>query len=97
MLKDDALEVADAAVRAPDPALSDLCHALSWTAVDGTIQAITAVTGAWTPKGRVFDGAVHCRRWGERGGRQQGSHWAGDWLPLGEVGHMAGRGERGGG
>ena len=27
-LKDDTLEVADAAVRAPDPALSDLCDAL---------------------------------------------------------------------
>ena len=29
MLKDDALEAADAAVRAPDPALSDLCDAIS--------------------------------------------------------------------
>ena len=41
----DALEAADVAVRAPDPALSDLCDAVGWTAVDGTIQAITAVTG----------------------------------------------------
>ena len=50
MLKDNALEAADTAVRAPDPALSDLCDALCWTTVDGTIQAITAVTGAWTPR-----------------------------------------------
>ena len=28
MLKDNALEAADEAVRAPDPALSDLCDAL---------------------------------------------------------------------
>ena len=46
MLKDDALQAADEAVRAPDPALSDLCDALRWTAADGNIQAITAVTGA---------------------------------------------------
>ena len=58
MLKDDVLEAADAAVRAPDPALSDLCDALRWTAVDGTIQAITAVTGAWTPRGRLLTATV---------------------------------------
>ena len=58
MLKDDALEAADAAVRAPDPALSDLCDALRWTAVDGTIQAITAVTGALTPRGLLLTATV---------------------------------------
>ena len=52
MLKDDTLEAADEAVRAPDPALPDLCDALRWTAADGTIQAITAVTGAWTWRSR---------------------------------------------
>ena len=41
MLKDDAPEAADEAVRAPDPALSDLCDALCWTAADGTIQPIS--------------------------------------------------------
>ena len=51
MLKDDALEAVDEAVRAPHPALSDLCDALRWTAADGSIHAITAVTGAWTPQG----------------------------------------------
>ena len=34
MLKDDALEAADAAIRATDPALADLCDALRWTAAD---------------------------------------------------------------
>ena len=58
MLKDDALEAADAAVRAPDPALSDLCDALRQTAVDGTIQAITALTGAWTPRGLLLTATV---------------------------------------
>ena len=37
MLKDDALEAADEAVWAPDPALSDLCDALRWTPEDGDI------------------------------------------------------------
>ena len=58
MLKHDALEAADEAVRAPDPALSDLCDTLRWTAEDGTIQAITAVTGAWTPRGLLLTATV---------------------------------------
>ena len=58
MLKDNALEAADEAVRAPDPALSDLCDALRWTAEDGSIQAITAVTGAWTPRGLLLTATV---------------------------------------
>ena len=37
MLKDDALEAADTAIRATDPALADLCDALRWTAADGDI------------------------------------------------------------
>ena len=45
MLKDDALEAADTAIRATDPALADSCDALRWTAADGDIQAITAMTG----------------------------------------------------
>ena len=58
MLKDDALEAADEAVRAPDPAVSDLCDALRWTAADGTTQAVPAVTGAWTPRGLVLTATV---------------------------------------
>ena len=58
MLKDDALEAADEAIRTPDPALADLCDALRWTAVDGGIQAITAVTGAWTPRGLLLMATV---------------------------------------
>ena len=58
MLKDDTLEAADAAIRAPDPALSDLCDALRWKVVDGTIQAITAMTGAWTPRGLLLTATV---------------------------------------
>ena len=58
MLKDDALEAADEAIRAPDPALSDLCDALRWTAADVSIQAITAVTGAWTPRGLLLTATV---------------------------------------
>ena len=58
MLKDDALEAADAAIRATDPALADLCDALRWTAADGDIQAITAVTGAWTPRGLLLTATV---------------------------------------
>ena len=58
MLKDDALEAADEAVWAPDPALADLCDALRWTAADGSIQAITAVTGAWTPRGLLLTATV---------------------------------------
>ena len=58
MLKDGALEAAGAAVQAPDPALSDLCDALHWIAVDGTIQAITAVTSAWTPRGLLLTATV---------------------------------------
>ena len=58
MLKDDALEAADEAIRATDPALADLCDALRWTAADGNIQAITAVTGAWTPRGLLLTATV---------------------------------------
>ena len=58
MLKDDALEAADTAVRAPDPELSDLCDGLCWTAVYGTIQAISGVTGAWTPRGLLLTATV---------------------------------------
>ena len=58
MLKDDALEAADEAIRAPDPALANLCDALRWTAADGSIQAITAVTGAWTPRGLLLMATV---------------------------------------
>ena len=58
MLKDDTLEAADEAIRAPDPALADLCDALRWTAADGGIQAITAVTGAWTPRGLLLTATV---------------------------------------
>ena len=58
MLKDDALEAADGAIRATDPALADLCDALRWTAADGNIQAITAVTGAWTPRGLLLTATV---------------------------------------
>ena len=57
-LKDDALEAADEAIRAPDPALSDLCDALRWTAAAGSIQPITAVTGAWTPRGLLLTATV---------------------------------------
>ena len=58
MLKDDALEAADEANRPPDPALADLCDALRWTAADGGIQAMTAVTGAWTPRGLLLTATV---------------------------------------
>ena len=58
MLKDDALEAADEAIRACDPTLADLCDALRWTAADGSIQAITAVTGAWTPRGLLLTATV---------------------------------------
>ena len=58
MLKDDALEAANEAVRAPDPALSYLCDALRWKTADGTIQAINAVTGAWTPRGLLLTATV---------------------------------------
>ena len=58
MLKDDALEAADTAIRATDPALADLCDALRWTAADGDIQAITAVTGVWTPRGLLLTATV---------------------------------------
>ena len=37
-LKDDALEEADEAMRAPDPALCDLCNALRWAAANGATQ-----------------------------------------------------------
>ena len=58
MLKDDALEAADTAIRATDPALADLCDALRWTVADSDIQAITAVTGAWTPRGLLLTATV---------------------------------------
>ena len=58
MLKDDALEAADTAIRATDPALADLCDALRWTAANGDIQAITAVTGVWTPRGLLLTATV---------------------------------------
>ena len=58
MLKDDALEAADEAIQAPDPALADLCDALRWKAADGGIQAITTVTGAWTPRGLLLTATV---------------------------------------
>ena len=58
MLKDDALEAADTAIRATDPALTDLCDALRWTAADGNIQAITAVTGVWTARGLLLTATV---------------------------------------
>ena len=58
MLKDDALEAADTAIRTTDPALADLCDALRWTAANGDIQAITAVTGVWTPRGLLLTATV---------------------------------------
>ena len=58
MLKDDALEAADEAIRATDTTLADLCDALRWTSADGSIQAITAVTGAWTPRGLLLTATV---------------------------------------
>ena len=58
MLKDDALEAADTAIRATDPAVADLCDALRWTAANGDIQAITAVTGVWTPRGLLLTATV---------------------------------------
>ena len=58
MLKEDALEAVNAAVRATDPVLSELCDALRWTVVDGTIQAITNVTEAWTPTGLLITATV---------------------------------------
>ena len=58
MLKDDALEAANVAVRARDAALSDLCDAVRWMAADGSIQAITAVTGAWTPRGLLLTATI---------------------------------------
>ena len=58
MLKDDALEAADEAIGTLDPALADLCDALRWTAADGGIQAITPVTGAWTPRGLPLTATV---------------------------------------
>ena len=58
MLKDDALEAADTAIQATDPALADLCDALRWTAANGDIQAITAVTGVWTPRGLLLTATV---------------------------------------
>ena len=45
ILKDNALEAADEAIRAPDPALADLWNTLRWTYAHGSLQAITAVTG----------------------------------------------------
>ena len=58
MLKDDALEAADEALRVPDPAPANLCDGLRWTAADGGIQAITAVTGAWTPRGLLLTATI---------------------------------------
>ena len=58
MLKEDAPEAADEAIRASDPALFDLCDALRCTAADGSIQAITAVIGAWTPRGHLLTATV---------------------------------------
>ena len=58
MLKDDALEAADTAIRATGTALADLCDALCWTAANGDIQAITAVTGVWTPRGLLLTATV---------------------------------------
>ena len=58
MLKDDALEAAHAAIRATDRALADLWDALRWTAADGSIQALTAVMWAWTPRGLLLTATV---------------------------------------
>ena len=37
MLKDDAVEAVDEAIRATDPASADLCDALRWTVADGGV------------------------------------------------------------
>ena len=58
MLKDEAMEAADEPVRAPDLTLSDLYDAPRWTAEEGDIQAITAVRGAWTPRGLLLMATV---------------------------------------
>ena len=58
MFKDDALDGAYEAVRAPNPAVSNLCDAIRWTAADGSILAITAVTGAWSPRGLLLTATV---------------------------------------
>ena len=58
MLKNDALEAADTAIWATDPALAALCDALRCTAADGDIQAFTASTGVWTPWGLLLTATV---------------------------------------
>ena len=54
LLKDDALKAAATATQAPDCGLSDLCDALRWVAIEGTVQAITTITGAWSPRGLLL-------------------------------------------
>ena len=42
----------------PDPPWLTYVTPLRWTAADGNIQGITAVTGAWTPRGLLLTATV---------------------------------------
>ena len=54
MITDDALNAAVDAVHAPGTIVCELCDALRWVAREGTVQAITSVSGVWTPTGLLL-------------------------------------------
>ena len=58
VLKDGSLEAATVATNARDRGLPDLHNALQWVATEGTVQAVTAITGVWTPQGLLLTATV---------------------------------------
>ena len=54
MITDTALDAAVDAVQAPGTVVSELCDAMHWVATEGTVHAITSVSGVWTPRGPML-------------------------------------------
>ena len=54
MITDTALEAAVEAVSPPGIVVSGLCDAMRWVATEGTVHAITSISGVWTPRGRLL-------------------------------------------
>ena len=54
MITDTTLDAVVGAVQAPGTAVSELCDAMRWVATEGTVQAITSISGVWTPRGLML-------------------------------------------
>ena len=57
-VKNYATEATPTAAQAPASKICDPWDTLTWLVAEGTMQAITAITGAWTPRGLLLTANV---------------------------------------